>query len=49
MTVSCPKGCVSARGVIVQKNDKELFSGDSSICQAGIFMGIAKNTESTAF
>lgn len=47
MTVSCPKGCLGAKGGFVQKNAKNVFDGDSSVCKSGLFVGIAKENEST--
>ena len=47
--VKCPKGCSGAKSAIAMANDKNEFSGDSSICLAGIYMGIVKDEESSDF
>jgi len=36
-------------GGTVQRDKKEIFSGESSLCKAGLFQGLVRNEESSDF
>ncbi|MFO0131419.1 MAG: LCCL domain-containing protein [bacterium] len=45
MTFICPKGCKTLTNLKVYGGTKQTFGEESSICRAGLYMGILKDNE----